>query len=522
MQILMTYKTEARRLAVCLLTLTVFLSTLFVCPAEARKEDDDIYQLSDLAGKTIAVQTGTSYDTILAEKDYFGGKVTLDYYNSTPDGVEAVRKGKAAATILDLPVAKIYCNKNPELMILPEKLITYECGFGFPKGSPFVGPFNQALAQLQQEGVLEQLEAKWTGADESVKTIMAQDWEPVNGTLRYWNDGTYEPIAYLGEDGNLLGYDFDVALHVAEIAGYHLEFTNCGYDALIPALISGKADIVSSGMAITADRAKSIDFSDPYYTGSVVVVVRNPDHAAAGGTSFRDSVASSFRRTFLTENRWKLFARGIGNTLLITVMSILLGTVLGFGVYLLCRTTHPAVASGFETLFSLLERMPIIVLLMILYYIIFGSAKVSGILVSIVAFTLTFTSAMYGMLKTGVKAVSYGQTEAAYALGYTREAAFFKIVLPQAARFFLPSYRSELIALVKGTAVVGYIAVQDLTKMSDIVRSRTYEAFFPLIATAIIYAALTWLLTLLIGKLERILDPRHRSRASILKGVTIK
>lgn len=217
-----------------------------------------------------------------------------------------------------------------------------------------------------------------------------------------------------------------------------------------------------------------------------------------------------------------LFVQGIGNTLLITVMSVLLGTLLGFAVYLLCRSAHPAVVAGFETVFSILERMPIIVLLMILYYVIFGKANISGIPVSIMAFTMTFTAAMYGMLKTGVMAVSYGQTEAAYALGYTKNAAFFKIVLPQAARLFLPSYCGEIIALVKGTAVVGYIAVQDLTKMSDIVRSRTYEAFFPLIATAIIYAILTWLLTPLVGRLEYVLNPKRRSAETILKGVTTK
>ena len=189
---------------------------------------------------------------------------------------------------------------------------------------------------------------------------------------------------------------------------------------------------------------------------------------------------------------------------------------------MLCRKAGRKVSVCFEALFSLLERMPVIVFLMVLYYIIFGSVDISGVAVSVVAFTLTFSASVYGILKTGVSAVGPGQTEAAYALGYTDRKAFFKIILPQAADICIPSYRSELISLVKGTAVVGYIAVQDLAKMGDIIRSRSYEAFFPLLTTSIIYVALTRLLTLLINHLEHVTDFRRRKPEAILKGVNVK
>jgi polar amino acid transport system substrate-binding protein len=123
------------------------------------------------------------------------------------------------------------------------------------------------------------------------------------------------------------------------------------------------------------------------------------------------------------------------------------------------------------------------------------------------------------MIQSGVKAVDNGQTEASYALGFSDTQTFFGIVLPQAAQHFLPSYRAEIVSLIKATAVVGYIAVQDLTKMGDIVRSRTYEAFFPLIAVAIIYFVLAGILKAVVDKLTVSVDPEKRSDKKILKGI---
>jgi polar amino acid transport system substrate-binding protein len=163
--------------------------------------------------------------------------------------------------------------------------------------------------------------------------------------------------------------------------------------------------------------------------------------------------------------------------------------------------------------------LPAVVLLMILFYIVFARASVSGIFVSVVAFSMTFAAAVFGMLKSSINAIDRGQTEAAYALGFSNLRTFFKIVLPQAMVYFLPAYKSELISLIKATAIVGYIAVQDLTRVGDIVRSRTYEAFFPLISIALIYFALAGLLITIAGRLEFRFDPKRRKKEDILKGI---
>ena len=108
---------------------------------------------------------------------------------------------------------------------------------------------------------------------------------------------------------------------------------------------------------------------------------------------------------------------------------------------------------------------------------------------------------------------------AAFSLGYTDRQAFYKVVLPQAMPYVIPPFRGDVKALLKATAVVGYIAVQDLTKMADIVRSRTYNAFFPLISVAVIYFVLEALLTFVINGAEPLFDPKKTRREDRLKGV---
>ena len=119
----------------------------------------------------------------------------------------------------------------------------------------------------------------------------------------------------------------------------------------------------------------------------------------------------------------------------------------------------------------------------------------------------------------GVGAIDKGQREAALSLGYGDVQSFFRIILPQAVPHFLPIYKGEMVSLVKATAIVGYIAVQDLTKMGDIVRGRTYEAFFPLVVVAVIYFILGGLMTFIVGRVEILINPKRRKREDILKGV---
>ena len=210
---------------------------------------------------------------------------------------------------------------------------------------------------------------------------------------------------------------------------------------------------------------------------------------------------------------------GLGVTALIALGAALLGTALGFGLCLLRRSRNRLLSGVTGAFIRLIQGIPVLVLLMVLFYVVFAGARLDGIVVSILGFSINFGVYVAEMIRTGINAVDPGQWEAAAALGFGRVKTFTKIIAPQALRHTLPVYKGEFISMVKMTSVVGYIAVQDLTKVTDLIRSRTFEAFFPLILTAVLYFLLAWVLTSLLSLVERRVDPKRRRG---VKGVDLE
>ena len=475
--------------------------------------------LSDLNGKRIGVTTG-SIQALQVEARL--PEAELYYFTTDVDMLSAMRAGKIDAYASAEPLVRYMMAESPDLTYVDEYLQEGMLAAAiFPmtdEGRALCDEFSAFVHTSRSNGVFEEIEEIWFGADESRRVVPdPEDLPAPRGTLRMAVDTSLVPFIYL-KDGKPVGIDVDIATRFCAQSGYGLEILPMDFSAIIPSVVTGKVDFSCSGIAYTAERAESVLFSEPTWESrSVVAVLKASGGAKDGG--FLSSVLSSFEKTFLREDRWKLFVRGIGTTLLITVLSIVLGTALGFGVYFLCRNGN-GVANGLTRFFVwLVHGMPMVVLLMILYYVIFAKAMISGTAVSVIGFTLVFGASVFGMLKSGVGAVDAGQTEAAYTLGYTDHRAFFRVILPQALPHFFPAYKGEITATIKATAIVGYVAVQDLTKMGDIVRSRTYDAFFPLIAVAVIYFILAAILTAIVNRLGVFIDPRRRKPEDILKGV---
>ncbi len=468
----------------------------------------------DLNGKTISMLTGAPFEELISSK--VSDVKEFTYFTTMPDMMLAVKTGKSDAGFMNNAVAVLAANRNPELAVFPKSLGETAFGLAFAKGDGRCAEWQAAYDRIPEE-TKNALWEKWTGANDSAKTLLQQDWQGANGTVRVAACDALEPMSYIGQDGSLLGLDVETILLIAKELDVHVEFTPMDFSAVLSSVGSGKADIGCGSIVITGERKETMDFVE-YLPASYVLIVRSQTEEAVDQT-FLARLKDSFRKTFLREDRYKLFLQGIATTLVITLLSVLFGTALGFLIYMGSRNGNPVAnkIAGFYV--WLVQGMPVVVLLMILYYVIFARAEISGTVVAVIAFTMVFGSGMYGMLKMGVGAVDKGQQEAALALGYGDTYAFFRIILPQAIPHFLPAYKGEVVALLKATAIVGYIAVQDLTKMGDIVRGRTYEAFFPLIAVAVIYFILGGVFTVLIGLAEKIISPKHRNRGDILKGV---
>ena len=153
-----------------------------------------------------------------------------------------------------------------------------------------------------------------------------------------------------------------------------------------------------------------------------------------------------------------------------------------------------------------------LVLLMIIYYVIFASVNINPTLVAVVAFGFNFGAYVSEMFRSSIQSIDNGQREAGIASGFSGVQTFIYIIMPQAIRQVLPVYKGEFISLLKMTSVVGYIAVQDLTKASDIIRSRTFDAFFPLIMAAVLYIIIAGLLTWALGYVEMSVDPKRKRK----------
>ena len=506
-------------LTIFMLVLPVFFSPASaLCHAEANTPaaEEALPELQALDGKRFGVQTGSTFDRDVAS---WFPHAQIAYYNSLPDLVAALQTGKIDAFPSDEIALEMMKGEGAELKVLEPYMDHYSCGFVFaktPHGGHPRDEMDAWLTEARESGLLDEMLDKWLHADEAAKTMPDPNSLPdENGTLVFATEAGFPPFDYI-RFGEVVGFEVEMAIDFCADRGYGIVLIPMNFDGILPAIQSGKVDFSASGFAITPERMESVNFSQPYYSGGTKIVVPNTE---SSGVSWWSTVLSSFEKTFLREDRWKLFAVGIENTLLITALSILGGTALGFGIFMLCRNGNPAANMITRFAMHLVQGMPMVVLLMILYYVIFGSISISGIAVAAIGLMLTFGAGVFGLLKIGVGAVDRGQYEAAYALGHSDRHTFFRIVLPQALPHILPAYKGEIVGLLKATAIVGYIAVQDLTKMGDIVRSRTYEAFFPLIAVALIYFLLEDLFNFLVGRLERKMNPRRRTREDILKGV---
>lgn len=217
---------------------------------------------------------------------------------------------------------------------------------------------------------------------------------------------------------------------------------------------------------------------------------------------------SSFISNFIEDNRWRYITDGLKITLLVTVFAVLSGVVLGFLIAIV-RTTHDKTGklkilnAICKVYLTVIRGTPVVVQLMIIYFIIFGSVDISKVLVAIIAFGINSGAYVAEIFRSGIMSIDNGQFEAGRSLGFNYAQTMMYIIMPQAFKNVLPTLCNEFISLLKETSVSGYIALQDLTKGGDIIRSRTYDAFMPLIAVALIYLAMVMIFTKLVSLLER-------------------
>ena len=221
-----------------------------------------------------------------------------------------------------------------------------------------------------------------------------------------------------------------------------------------------------------------------------------------------ETLKDKFYLNFIDDGRWRYIADGLWVTLKVTFFAVLIGIILGFLIAMI-RSTYDKtgkmkVANSICNVYlTVIRGTPVVVQLLIIYFVIFGKIDVDKVLAAVLAFGINSGAYVAEIFRSGIMSIDAGQFEAGRSLGFNYSQTMWYIIMPQAFKNVLPTLGNEFIVLLKETSVAGYIALQDLTKGGDIIRSRTYDATMPLLAVALIYLLMVMVFTYFVKCLER-------------------
>ena len=488
--------------------LTFFSILLASCGGESKSViPNRVYSINDLGHKKVGVQIGNTADIYASD---FGGdtaKIDVERYTKLADAVQALMQGKVdAVTSDDLP-AKAFVRQNPSLRILEEVFVEEMYAGVVAKGKEaLLDSVNQAIAQMKFDGVYDSLFNTYINRNSNYHYQKKVTEGP---KLVVSTNAQFPPYEYY-ENAKVVGFDIEIVNYIADYMHRTVEIQDIEFDAIINAVASGKADVGFAGFTVTEERKKSINFTTPYTLSKVVVIVRGDENVQS-----KESFGDHLYKNFVKDSRWKFIVEGLRNTLIISFFAALLGILIGF-VIAQIRTNNEfngryKVLNWFAKAYlAVIRGTPMMIQLLIIYYIVFSSVNVNKILVAIVAFGVNSGAYVSEIIRSGIKGVDPGQIEAGRSLGLKFRTVLYHIVYPQAFKNSLPALTNEFISLIKETSICGYIGLTDLTRGGDIIRSMTYEAMLPLLAVAAIYFILVAGLSACVAKLEKRLKKNER------------
>ncbi len=499
-----------KKLSLILLAMT---AALFIgCGTAEKDTGKQVNSIDDLEGARIGVQLGTIGDIYASDYEGDEAGTTIERYNKITDAAQALKQGKIDCVIVDEQPAIATTKDEKNLEILDEPFALEEYAICIAKDNEeLLEKVNTALSEIIEDGTVEQITKNYIGDDTkgTCPYVTPEGTTYDNGTLVVVTNVAFPPYEYY-ENGEAVGIDMDIVKAIGDKLGMQVKIEDIEFDSIINAVDSHKADLGIAGMTMTEERLKSINFSNSYATSKQVIIVNNGKTA---GSSL--SLADNFKRNFIDDSRWTYILKGLQNTLLIALCAVLAGMIIGFVVAII-RVTYDktggwGIANAICKLYlAIIRGTPIMIQLLIIYYVVFAAVNVPKVLVAIIAFAINSGAYVAEIMRGGIMSIDDGQMEAGRSLGLTYKQTMISIILPQAIKNVLPALGNEFISLIKETSICGYIGLMDLTRGGDIIRSITFEPFLPLIGVAIVYLIIVQLLNLAVGKLEKNLRKSER------------
>lgn len=210
----------------------------------------------------------------------------------------------------------------------------------------------------------------------------------------------------------------------------------------------------------------------------------------------------TFYKCFIKDDRYKFLVDGIGVTIKVSLLAVAIGILIGL-VIALCNLSKNKFLNAIGKVYTdVIRGTPSVTQLMIIYFVVFATVNWEKWIIASIAFGINSGAYVSEIIRAGIQSIDIGQTEAGRSLGLSAAKTMIYIVIPQAVKNIFPALCNEFIVLIKETAIVGYVGLVDIQKAGDFIKSATFEAFMPLIATAIIYFVLIKILTLVLGRIE--------------------
>ncbi len=474
--------------------------------ANAEKNQKPTVNINDIVKKRVGVLQGTVHDSYMA-KHY--PQANVFQFKSYPDLILAVKNGKVDAGFITKESFLDLQKEDSSIVILVDSVFSVDIGMGFNKENDSLrDAFNSFLRQIKTNGINDDIIKRWYKENSTEMPVIEN--KKSNGKLVVGNVSDKGLPYTIVKNNRLIGSDIELVERFGAYLGKEVVFSDMEFGNLIAAVSTNKIDMITSTLMITEERKKQIDFSDPYYKLNACVFGVKKEVPKT--ISIWKKLTDSFYCNIILEDRYKLIIDGLKTTAIISLFSIIFGSLLGALVCFMRMSKNILIQDTAKIYIYLLRGLPVLVLLMLIFYVVFAKVNIDPVLVAIIAFGLNFAAYVSEIFRTTISSVDKGQTEAGIAGGFTKTQTFLYIIMPQAVQRVIPVYKGELISLVKTTSIVGYIAVQDLTKASDIIRSRTFDAFFPLIMTAILYFLICGVLLFFLNALEKNSDPKLRRR----------
>ena len=286
-----------------------------------------ITSVNDAETARMGVMTGTTGETIAMTRF---PKADLKHFDDIVDAIGALKAGQLDAVLTGYPAALQSTKRNRDLTLVQEKLSTENTSIGIRKGNiELLTHVDRILSELKADGTLADMSRRWLKSDLSPYEEVDIRLPSTGTPLRVGVSATREPFNFVDANGRITGHDAELSRRIGEKLGRPVEFQNMKFTALIPALQTGKIDIIITGMSATPERAKKIDFTQRYYELHQVLLVRSALAIESSETSFGKKLVESFEINILKEHRYLLLFEGLKNTIIISIFSAVFGTLLG-------------------------------------------------------------------------------------------------------------------------------------------------------------------------------------------------